>query len=133
MTEPTIHLLSEGRSLCDMAGPPKDWPDGHLFVSLEEPDPANCPKCLQAKISGKTNKEVIVFRIYHQMMGSHVHVKVFAGTWDNRESLGLSGRLVMRPEEWAALRDVLKETEPRREYTKMEIVDETPTRRYQKE
>lgn len=130
MTDPIIHLLSEGRALCPMPGIPKDWPDGHLFVSLAEPDPANCPECLRAKISGKSNREVMLFRFYHQMMGTHVHVRMFCGPITNRDSLGLSGRLVMRPEEWSSLKDVLKVPQ---EFTKVEIVDETPTRRYQKE
>jgi len=31
-----IHLLHEGRALCGLAGIPRDWPDGHRWVSIAQ-------------------------------------------------------------------------------------------------
>jgi hypothetical protein len=45
----------------------------------------------------------MIFRIYFERLGGHVHLRVFAG--DAEGSLGKCGDLTMRAEEFALLRD----------------------------
>ncbi len=52
---PTVHILKEGKSYCDMPGVPGEWPDGHLYVSFQDQEnakEANCPGCLSRRDSG---------------------------------------------------------------------------------
>ena len=48
-SEITVHILFHGRSLCNMPGVPREWPDGHKWVSTiqEEVGEANCGACLE--------------------------------------------------------------------------------------
>lgn len=42
------HVLHEGQSLCAISsvfGVPRDWPDGHKWVSMNERSLATCQKC----------------------------------------------------------------------------------------
>ena len=44
-----IHILRHGWTLCGMTTVPKDWPEGHRWVSFEDPEnlpKANCLGCL---------------------------------------------------------------------------------------
>ena len=46
----TVHVLESGASLCGMAGVPKDWPEGHKWVSLHDykrvrVEKGMCPGC----------------------------------------------------------------------------------------
>ncbi len=46
VTGPVVHVLHEGRALCGMPGLfPKDWPDGHKWVRLDEAKDATCVAC----------------------------------------------------------------------------------------
>jgi hypothetical protein len=44
----------------------------------------------------------MIFRIYHQQQGGHVHMRVFAGTHDG--ALGKCGDLTMREPEFAVFK-----------------------------
>lgn len=53
MPAPTVHLLKHGRSLCGMPGLPKDWPEGHVWVSVKDEELASevtCGKCVSRLI-----------------------------------------------------------------------------------
>lgn len=44
-----IHILRHGATLCGITVMPKDWPEGHRWVSFEDPEgilQANCSECL---------------------------------------------------------------------------------------
>jgi hypothetical protein len=61
---------------------------------------------------GSTDHEQFLFRA--QRLGGHVHVHVWAGTplqADNRARPKL-GTLIMDPEQWAALRDLIANGQP---------------------
>lgn len=43
----TVHILATGLPLCGFStGVPKNWPEGHKWVSITDPEDANCQKCL---------------------------------------------------------------------------------------
>ena len=44
----------------------------------------------------------MIFRIYHKLLGGHVHARVFVGK--ESQSLGLAGELVMREDEFVDFR-----------------------------
>lgn len=46
----TVHILLAGRPLCGFSSMvPKDWPDGHFFISYGEYEgDATCAECKQA-------------------------------------------------------------------------------------
>ena len=46
----------------------------------------------------------MIFRIYHEAGGSHVHMRLFAG--EHNGALGLCGVLCMRLKEFAAFREM---------------------------
>jgi hypothetical protein len=45
-----VHILKSGLPLCGFTRDvPRDWPDGHKFVSImEDRSPANCTECIAA-------------------------------------------------------------------------------------
>lgn len=53
----TVHLLLAGRALCGMEGIPRDWPHGHVWMSVEDykadvpikHDHIMCTECEQAE------------------------------------------------------------------------------------
>lgn len=48
MTEPVVHILHHGRPLCG-AFPgkvPRDWPEGHKWVGLDERHLCSCGECV---------------------------------------------------------------------------------------
>ena len=46
LEEKVIHILNEGFPLCGFSSDfPVNWPEGHLWVSITEPDDANCEEC----------------------------------------------------------------------------------------
>lgn len=47
----------------------------------------------------------MILRARTETCGNHVHVRLFAGKHEG--ALGICGTVLMRPEEWAAFRDVL--------------------------
>ena len=48
----------------------------------------------------------MIIKLVSELMGSHVHSRVFVG--EQQGSLATSGELVLRMEEWVVLRDVLQ-------------------------
>lgn len=55
MSDPTVHILKEGRSYCGMSGVPGSWPDDHLWISYQDQEnakEANCPGCLARRDAG---------------------------------------------------------------------------------
>lgn len=41
-----VHVLMSGFPLCGFSQAlPRDWPDGHRWVSIAHPDQATCPGC----------------------------------------------------------------------------------------
>lgn len=49
MSARTIHILLHGRSLCGFTNlPPIHWPNGDVWVSVEDSNNANCSGCLSA-------------------------------------------------------------------------------------
>jgi hypothetical protein len=40
-----VHVLSHGFSLCHLSGTPREWPEGHRWVSVEDGRRATCPTC----------------------------------------------------------------------------------------
>lgn len=51
-----VHILQHGNPLCRFrAGVPRDWPEGHKWVGIEDYSDANCPMCVRAlhKLQGK--------------------------------------------------------------------------------
>jgi hypothetical protein len=47
--------------------------------------------------------QAVIFRIYHETQGGHVHLRVFSGIRDG--ALGKCGNLCMRVEEFAAFKE----------------------------
>lgn len=43
--EQVIHVLDGGVSICGMPGLPKDWPEGHRWVRINEAHMASCEVC----------------------------------------------------------------------------------------
>jgi len=42
---PTVHVLGQGRALCGFhAGPPSEWPEGHLWVGTTDDPQVKLPK-----------------------------------------------------------------------------------------
>lgn len=44
----TVHILKHGQSHCKMPGVPGEWPEGHIWISFQDPDiraAATCPEC----------------------------------------------------------------------------------------
>lgn len=41
-----VHIVRGGRSLCLMQGVPGEWPDGHVWVAIDDKDKATCPECV---------------------------------------------------------------------------------------
>lgn len=62
---PCVHVLREGRALCSLKGPPKDWPEGHYWiheklftpngVRVERPGAVRCMWCLSMLEKEKSN------------------------------------------------------------------------------
>lgn len=46
-----VHILREGRTVCGLfdGKPPKDWPDGHLWTSLDRSSRATCVPCREGR------------------------------------------------------------------------------------
>ena len=40
-----VHAMRAGQSYCGMAGPPKDWPPGHVWAGSGMLQYVNCPEC----------------------------------------------------------------------------------------
>lgn len=58
-----VHILHEGQTLCGFGYGlvPKDWPDGHRWASVDEPEFVTCKDCLawleqKSSLSDVTNK-----------------------------------------------------------------------------
>lgn len=62
----------------------------------------------QSTFSRQVPTGEIVFRFRIDQSDTHVHLRVFAGQAEY--SLGLAGQLVLRAEEWEALRTALART-----------------------
>ena len=45
MSKVTIHVLRHGRALCGLPGLPRDWPEGHRWVSSLSVEEATCAPC----------------------------------------------------------------------------------------
>jgi hypothetical protein len=42
----TVHILYHGKPLCDFhPGVPGNWPEGHKWVSVDDPKEVNCMTC----------------------------------------------------------------------------------------
>lgn len=41
-----IHILWKGRTICGLPGIPRDWPDGHSWVRVEDAERATCVHCV---------------------------------------------------------------------------------------
>ena len=44
----TLHILYEGSALCGLRGVPRDWPEGHRWVYVDELAKATCDGCKTA-------------------------------------------------------------------------------------
>ncbi len=54
-----VHILQYGRSLCGLPGVPRDWPEGHQWVSIQDEcvaDDATCRKCIKRMLHPKENR-----------------------------------------------------------------------------
>jgi hypothetical protein len=51
----TIHILDQGKALCYFLseGVPKDWPENHRWVGMDECSDANCKVCLDRVKDGR--------------------------------------------------------------------------------
>ncbi len=52
---PTVHILKNGKSYCEMPGVPGTWPDHHLYISYQDREnakEANCPGCVARRDAG---------------------------------------------------------------------------------
>ena len=45
--QPKVHVLVAGNPFCDLGYPPKDWPEGHTWVSVQEASKATCEQCIE--------------------------------------------------------------------------------------
>lgn len=47
---PAVHALLYGFALCAIPGIPRDWPQGHTWVRVDEPDKVTCEGCKDALV-----------------------------------------------------------------------------------
>ena len=40
-----IHVLYQGKALCDMPGTPAEWPEGHSWVNVDQKRICSCKAC----------------------------------------------------------------------------------------
>ena len=54
-----VHLLQYGQTLCLMPGVPKDWPEDHRWVGVDEGiEHVNCEECKKVILKNRTfNKD----------------------------------------------------------------------------
>jgi hypothetical protein len=59
-TEMMIHVLRAGLPLCGFSNDiPANWPEGHLFVSVEEIANATCHRCRIAAVKEDAARQIL--------------------------------------------------------------------------